>query len=57
MADADGATDANDISNLLDRCIELYDSGEQGKSLLLLGSRAHLVQTDAVVKVITPMQT
>lgn len=48
FADADGASKFNDLASLVRACQELEDS--QGRAVAI-GSRAHLVGSEAVVKV------
>jgi dolichyl-phosphate beta-glucosyltransferase len=48
FADADGATDANDVWKLFRKAEEVH---AKHKNLMIIGSRAHLVETEAVVKV------
>jgi dolichyl-phosphate beta-glucosyltransferase len=47
FADADGATRIDDLTDLLDRIKEIEKDGLG----IAIGSRSHLVSTDAVVKV------
>ncbi len=48
FADADGATRFSDLDLLLRAIDNVQDQDEQG---MVVGSRAHLVKSDAVVKV------
>ncbi|KAI0175904.1 glycosyltransferase family 2 protein [Hypoxylon sp. FL1284] len=47
FADADGATRFSDLGRLVEGCDEVVDSGGRG---VAIGSRGHLVGSDAVVK-------
>ncbi|KAI1944127.1 dolichyl-phosphate beta-glucosyltransferase [Ophidiomyces ophidiicola] len=47
FADADGASNFNDLGNLVKACQEVEDSSLRG---IAVGSRAHLVGSDLVVK-------
>ena len=49
FADADGASKFDDLGKLVQACQEIEDSDSRG---VAVGSRAHLVGSDAVVKVI-----
>jgi dolichyl-phosphate beta-glucosyltransferase len=46
FADADGATKFADV----DKMVPFFDSNKHGDALVAIGSRAHMVSTDAVVK-------
>lgn len=48
FADADGASRFQDMGKLLEGCEEVVDGSDRG---IAIGSRAHLVGSDAVVKV------
>ncbi|CAR31003.1 hypothetical protein ZYGR_0P03090 [Zygosaccharomyces rouxii] len=48
FADADGASQFNDVSKLIESIKQL--EGPQGKPAVAIGSRSHMVNTDAVVK-------
>lgn len=48
FADADGASRFSDMGKLLEGCEEVVDASERG---VAIGSRAHLVGSEAVVKV------
>lgn len=48
FADADGASDFNDLAKLLEACQKVEDPFKRG---VAVGSRAHLVGSEAVVKV------
>jgi dolichyl-phosphate beta-glucosyltransferase len=50
LVDADGATSFPDFDTLEQRLHELAEKDTEGRSVAV-GSRAHLVSTDAVVKV------
>lgn len=53
FADADGASKFDDLGKLVSACEKIEDSGKRG---VAVGSRAHLVDSEAVVKVcITPV--
>ncbi|KIV90998.1 hypothetical protein PV10_05592 [Exophiala mesophila] len=47
FADADGASDITDLGKLIDSCLDIAD--ERGRGVAV-GSRAHLVGSEAVVK-------
>lgn len=51
FADADGASRFSDVSKLIEGCEEVIDGSFRG---VAIGSRAHLVGSEAVVKVIVP---
>lgn len=48
FADADGASRFADVARLVDGCEEVVDGSHRG---VAIGSRAHLVGSEAVVKV------
>jgi len=48
FADADGASRFSDVSRLIEGCEEVVDGSRRG---VAIGSRAHLVGSEAVVKV------
>jgi dolichyl-phosphate beta-glucosyltransferase len=48
FADADGASRFSDVSKLIEGCEEVVDGSHRG---VAIGSRAHLVGSEAVVKV------
>lgn len=48
FADADGASKFSDVRKLMEGCEEVVDGSHRG---VAIGSRAHLVGSDAVVKV------
>lgn len=50
FADADGASRFSDVSKLMEGCEEVIDGSSRG---VAIGSRAHLVGSEAVVKVHT----
>ncbi len=52
FADADGATRFRDVEELEMAVLETEkDDAQKGAGVGAIGSRAHLVQTDAVIKV------
>lgn len=51
FADADGASRFSDVKKLIEGCDEVVDGSGRG---VAIGSRAHLVGSEAVVKVIPP---
>ena len=51
FADADGASRFSDMGKLLEGCDEVIDASDRG---VAIGSRAHLVGSEAVVKVSIP---
>jgi dolichyl-phosphate beta-glucosyltransferase len=51
FADADGASKFEDLGKLLRACEEMEDASGR---VVAVGSRAHLVGTEAVVTVTTP---
>jgi dolichyl-phosphate beta-glucosyltransferase len=48
MVDADGATQFSDLGKLLDEMKKIENNGHG----IVVGSRSHLVTTEAVVKVV-----
>lgn len=50
FADADGASKFSDVDKLVDAVLSLQKPGEQEIPVVAIGSRAHMVKTDAVVK-------
>jgi dolichyl-phosphate beta-glucosyltransferase len=52
FADADGASRFSDVGKLIEGCEEVIDGSLRG---VAIGSRAHLVGSEAVVKVLDPM--
>jgi dolichyl-phosphate beta-glucosyltransferase len=54
FADADGASRFSDLGKLIEGCEEVVDGSHRG---VAIGSRAHLVGSEAVVKVCRPLST
>lgn len=54
FADADGASRFSDVGKLIEGCEEVVDGSHRG---VAIGSRAHLVGSEAVVKVFPPFAT
>jgi dolichyl-phosphate beta-glucosyltransferase len=53
FADADGASRFSDVKRLIEGCEDVLDGSHRG---VAIGSRAHLVGSEAVVKVSSPHQ-
>lgn len=53
FADADGASRFSDAGKLIEGCEEVVDGSHRG---VAIGSRAHLVGSEAVVKVSSPLE-
>ena len=51
FADADGASKFEDLAKLVEGCDEVADEPKRG---IAVGSRAHMVGSEAVIKVISP---